>query len=320
MPETRGQELEQLKAIVAELKTKIDAQTSSEVQQLRDQVAQLQNQLSNSNVDMFRIPDPIRHLSEFTGNKIELNAWLDEVREIYDLFRIKGENGNPDSMNSSYIRAIKNKIRGDARAVLCANGSPNTIPAIIEILKQNYGDQRDFATNVSILFNIKRGDKNHNKFYNEVKELITKLKANLHAHPLTALEIVDLISVTKYLDNIDEPLGSIIRSRQPKTVEDAYHFVSINKNAETRAKPFKNKFVGSAKINTAPPVQQQRPNKPFKRYTNNNAPRAEHNSNEVNIEEENDDDDSVETDNDVDNVELQDELNFQTVRIKKNLT
>lgn len=86
---------------------------------------------------------------------------------------------------------IRNKAKGEARAILCANGDPDTVVGIKRVLNEQYGDQRDFATNLASVMSIKRGDKNNLKFYGEVKELNTKLKANLTANPLSGKDIID---------------------------------------------------------------------------------------------------------------------------------
>lgn len=56
-------------------------------------------------------------MSEFSGNKKELSAWIEEVDELYNDFKIKNQQGG-FSLSSLYIRAIKNKVKGDARTVL----------------------------------------------------------------------------------------------------------------------------------------------------------------------------------------------------------
>ncbi|XP_062557727.1 uncharacterized protein LOC134222581 [Armigeres subalbatus] len=120
-----------------------------EIEQLKQQIAELTN-LVRGNSNTYQVPDPIKQLSEFSGNKNELTMWLDEVDQLYNTFKVKGQNGAPDSMNAYYIQAIKNKIKGDARQILCVNGNPATIPDIKKVLLQHYGDQRDIATNINI--------------------------------------------------------------------------------------------------------------------------------------------------------------------------
>lgn len=207
---------------------------TTEIEQLRATLADLEKQVKGG---QHHLPDPIKYLSEFSGNKRELNAWLKEVGEIFDAFKIKGENNSPDTMSSFHVRAIKNKIKGEARTTLCANGDPDTIPGIKRVMLEHYGDKRDFPTNLSLLFHIRRADKSYAKFFNEIKELNTKLKGNLLTNPLSAKDIIELLTVTKYLDNVAEPLASIIRNSAPKTLEDAHQAVIINQNAETRSKP-----------------------------------------------------------------------------------
>ncbi|XP_062551054.1 LOW QUALITY PROTEIN: uncharacterized protein LOC134216039 [Armigeres subalbatus] len=242
----------------------------SEIEALKAEIEQLKALMTSGNSSKFTIPDPIKNVSEFSGSKKELSSWLREVDELYEMFKIKGANGQPDSLSSMYIRAIKNKIRGDARAIVCANGDPDTIVGIKQILLEQYSDRFDFATNVSTLFNIKKSDKSHLKFFNECKEINTRLKSNLNSNPITGKEIIDILTVTRYLDNIGEPLSAIIRLSKPKTLEDAYESVCINQNAEIRSRPAKSQF-------------NKFPNK-------SNGPSKFH-ANEVDVDNDDDDDD-----------------------------
>lgn len=63
------------------------------------------------------------------------------------------------------------------------------------MLIENYGDEKDLTTNLSTLFRIRKGDKSNLRFYNEVKETNTRLKANLQSNPLTAHEIIELLNI-----------------------------------------------------------------------------------------------------------------------------
>lgn len=242
MPTTRSDEIEQLKTIVDELRAQLAGREERaqqiEVEELRSEIEGLRAQMvpRNQGGDAFKLPDPFKYLSEFAGNKKELSAWIEEVDELFDNFKVKNQDGGY-SLSSLYIRAIKNKIKGEARTLMCANGNPNTISGIKKILIENYGDDKDFITNLSTLFRMRKGDKTHNRFYHEMKEANIKLKANLQSKPLTGHEIIDIITVAKYLDNIPDPLGSIIRNSKPNGLEEAHQAVLLNQNAETRSRP-----------------------------------------------------------------------------------
>lgn len=316
MPETRTSEIEQLKAQVAELK-----------------------ELVRGGGNIYQVPDPIKQLSEFTGNKKELIIWLDEVDQLYSSFKIKGENGSPDTMNAYYVQAIKNKIKGEARVTLCANGNPSTIPEIKRVLMQHYGDRRDIATNLNLLFTLKKGDRSHQKFFNEMKELEMRINSNLQLNPLTAVQLLQKIVITKYLDNISEPLASIIRSTNPSNIEEAFQAVTLNQNAEIR-KPFVKSTSQSFKPNSnnknstyipkqdAGPSQQKTTKQPFKSPYTRPKQRVEVNTNLVQSDEESDyndhsnvdDDDNDDNEHEIDDATQLDELNFQTVKLKNRQT
>lgn len=162
-PTTRTDEIEQLKTIVEELKLQIAAQNKNdhdfELDELRSELTELRSQLVARNTqagDAFKLPDPFKYLSEFSGNKKELAAWLEEVDDLYNDFKVRNQTGGY-SLSSLYVRAIKNKIRGEARTLLCANGNPNTIDGIKKILVEHYGDEQDFTTNLSTLFRMRKG-------------------------------------------------------------------------------------------------------------------------------------------------------------------
>jgi hypothetical protein len=313
MPDTRQSELEQLRAQLNELR--------------------LQMQQGNQQANPFVIPDPIKNMSEFSGNRRELSAWLEELDEIYGDYAIKGQNGAPDSLDSHYLRAIKNKIKGEARTILCANGNPKTIVGIKKILTENYGDQKDLSTNLTLLFHLKKGEKNNLKFFNDTKELNTRLKSNLHSNPMTTSELLDVITITKYLDNIGEPLASIIRQSNPKSLEAAYQAVCVNQNAETRTKPYRN-FEKSRYESHAP--KHGSPNyggtshsaKPYSKQTTERKPptnrkiKVEANANEINdrasdtSEEEEEEEEEIVEDKEIQNDECG-EVNFQRVRVKR---
>lgn len=286
--------------------------------------------------DKFKLPDPIKNMSDFSGNKKEMAAWLEELDELYSMYLVKGEEDAPDTFPGHYLRAIKNKIKGEARTIICANGNPNTIPGIRKVLVENYGDHKDLATNLSHLFHIKRGDRNNLKFYNDMKELSTKLKTNLNLNPIQMNDLIEMLIITKYLDNIGEPLASIIRQSHPATLEVAYQAVCINQNAEARNRPAnsktfprhndssnRNKYNNSEnkndpKSNSKPSFKQR----PFSHKSTLKAKAEVHNNElEEEREEENEPDVSSDDDNDYDedcDVDL--EANFQSVRVAKQLT
>lgn len=77
---------------------------------------------------------------------------------------------------------------------------------------------------------MRKGDRTHARFYNEIKETNTRLKANQQSKSLTGLEIIEITTVAQYLDNIQEPPSSIIRNSKPRNLEEAYQVVLLQSN------------------------------------------------------------------------------------------
>ena len=118
MPITRNEEIEQLRAIVQEHKDQLserEESPQSELDSLRLELTELRAQIVPAQGgDAFKLPDPFKYLSEFTGNKKELSAWLEEIDELCSDFKVATRNEGY-SLSSLYVRAIKNRVKGEAR-------------------------------------------------------------------------------------------------------------------------------------------------------------------------------------------------------------
>lgn len=73
--------------------------------------------------DFFRIPDPVKNIPSFDGNKKQLASWLTTARKTLNLFR----NLVSEEVLNLYEQSIINKIDGRARDTICANGNPTTL-------------------------------------------------------------------------------------------------------------------------------------------------------------------------------------------------
>lgn len=312
MPETRAEASAQAQAV--------------EIEQLRQQIAQLTSIITCTG-SAYKVPEPINLLPEYSGNGNELGAWLNEVDDLYAEFVVKGEGDQPDTFSDYYFKAIRRKVTGRARSLLCTNGgNPKTIPQLKNAMLRLFGDSKDLTTNLNSLFHFKKGEKSIQKHYNEMKELNSKLRSNLQLHPLSTEELIDLITVTKYLDGISEPLASIIRNSKPATLEDAYQAVVVNQNAEAR-KPTRPKFqpksswsAGKTGGESSKDAPDKKPDtkpafgkfkKPFSR------PRGEVNNNEE-VEENDDEEEDEESATSSEECELN--LNFQRAQVIRKKT
>lgn len=112
---------------------------------LQEKIAVLTIQQSQPSIDVasfFRIPDPIKSLPSFDGNRKQLSTWLTTTEETLNLCkdRVTGE------VFKMYLTAVINKIEGKARDILCLAGSINDFESLKEILFDAFGDRQELST------------------------------------------------------------------------------------------------------------------------------------------------------------------------------
>lgn len=84
-------------------------------------INQLQKKTLKSNAfTCFQIPDQIKIIPEFNGNRKETYAWVEDTQDTLDQF----EEYELEPSYKQIIRVIKSKIVGEAREVLIASGNP----------------------------------------------------------------------------------------------------------------------------------------------------------------------------------------------------
>jgi len=95
---------EELNRITGALNAMIQRNTENE-RTINNLTAQLNNRGQG---DPFRIPDPIKSIPCFDGNRKQLNSWLKTVEDTLNIF----EHNVTDQQFKIYFQAILNKIEG----------------------------------------------------------------------------------------------------------------------------------------------------------------------------------------------------------------
>lgn len=186
----------------------------------------------------FRTPDPIKNLATFSGNKKETHAWLEDAENTLALFNAYTN----QPIYSQLVRAVKNKIIGDAKEILIAAGNPNNWDQIKEIILNSYGDRRDLTSHIQSLFYINQGKRTLTEFYNQVKKIDTSIKAtaalmdDYKASTKAINSLISLMSLTRFVDGLNDELSMHVRSYRPQSLEDAYSITMQYSNAAYRQK------------------------------------------------------------------------------------
>lgn len=205
----------------------------------------------NGQPDIFRIPDPIKIIPTFDGNKKQLSAWLSTAERTLNLFRTRV---SVDVFNI-YEQSVINKIEGKARDTVCVNGNPSTFTEVADILRSIYGDKNDMATYQTQLWTLKMEDSIH-LYYRRTKEIVQNMKSlakdkTLYLNHWDAInEFLDQESLAAFINGLSKPYFGYAQASKPEDLESAYAFLCKFKNAElTKKQTTPNSQKPSGKFN-----------------------------------------------------------------------
>lgn len=187
----------------------------------------------------FYIPDQIKIIPQFSGNRKEALAWIEDTQEAIDQF----EEYELEPEYKQIIRVIKSKIVGEAREVLIAPGNPSEWIEIKEILLNAFGDKRDITSHIQSLFYVRQGKKTLQEYFQKVKAIDTAIKTTAaqmedYKRSTEAVnKLISLMTLTRYIDGLNgENLAMYVRSYRPKSLEEAHEITIAHSNASFRQK------------------------------------------------------------------------------------
>lgn len=208
-----------------------------QLQQQRNQNAEHVAVAAPAGLDVFRIPDPIKTIPTFDGNKRQLSAWLSTAERTLNLFR---ERVAVEVFNV-YEQTVINKIEGKARDTICVNGNPSTFEEAAGILRAIYGDRNDMATYQTQLWSLKMEDSLH-PYYIKTKEIMQNMKSlakqkELYRDHWDAIsEFLDQECLAAFINGLNKPYFGYAQASKPEDLESAYAFLCKFKSAEMTKK------------------------------------------------------------------------------------
>lgn len=196
---------------------------------------------SNDIFNSLRIPDAIKDLPKFDGNPRLLHEFISNVEEI--LLHIRGADNTP--FGQILLRAIRNKIDGQANEVLNMYGTSLNWDEIKGNLISHYSDKRTETSLIRDLHSLKQYGKPIEKFYSEVMEIQAALSNNLSIHE-SDVNVINAkrnlfseMCLNSFLSGLREPMGSTIRAMRPESLpvaldycirEQNIHYIRYNSN------------------------------------------------------------------------------------------
>lgn len=187
-------------------------------------------------LDLFKIPDPIKSLPPFNGNRRQLPSWLRTAESTLNLFK----EIVPDAQFTMYLQAVLNKIEGKARDVMCLAGPIGTFDELRNLLLGALGDRQELSTYKSQLWQNKmiEGDTIH-KYYSRTNELVQNIKTlskqtrifNDHWEAINLFIEEDALAA--FITGLRKPYFGYAQAAKPSNLEEAYAFVCKFTSYET---------------------------------------------------------------------------------------
>ena len=198
-----------------------------ENQTQRETIHRLQNRPTQDQ-DPFKIPDPIKGLPTFDGNKKQLAGWLSSAKKTLALFAA----GYTAQQQEVFLQGVLNKITGPARDIICVAGELRTFEDVEQALTHALGDKKEIAQYKSTLWTLKMSDKTdiHN-YYKKTCESVQCIKNLARSKTLYAThweaidQFIEEDALAAFLTGLAKPYFGYAQSAKPKDVREAYAFL-----------------------------------------------------------------------------------------------
>lgn len=189
---------------------------------------------------LLKIPDPIKSIPGYDGNKKRLASWLRTVETT--LNRYEGAAGE-DSMEI-YLQSIINKLEGKARDVISLAGEINSFNQLRDTLNDALGDRQELSTYKCQLWHNKMlEDTTIYKYYTNTKSIIQNIKTLTKQTPLYAAHweavntLIEEDALAAFISGLRRPYFGYAQAAKPANIEEAYAFLckftSKEKNSNT---------------------------------------------------------------------------------------
>lgn len=225
-----------------------------------------------------QIPDAVKDLPVYDGNPKTLYEFLENVEEILKL--ILAIDGTPQA--KIILRAIRNKISGQANEVLNMYGTPLEWNAIRINLITHYADKRNETSLIKDLHICKQNTESVEQFYAKIIAIFSTMMNHIKVNENNAQVVQSKqllfaeMCLNVFLSGLKEPLGSTIRSMRPNSLADALKYCLDEQNINY----IKNGMSHSHRNSMSSPNSNNNNNlKNFNVPQNNSYPRNSYNNN-----------------------------------------
>lgn len=176
-----------------------------------------------SAADKFKVVlDLISKIPEFDGNSSSLLYFFDRIDSLVPI--LTSLDSNSTTILSGFIN---DKIVGKARIEIQKHGRLNDWCQIKEVLKTNFAEKKSINTLIDQI-RTARIRTNVEEYYNYLNNLISKINVSLmleNNNDASLIESNKRIAFDSFKHNLPEPTKSIVLSRNPSSLNEAYKII-----------------------------------------------------------------------------------------------
>lgn len=175
-----------------------------------------------------RIPDPIKSLPTFDGNRKQLNTWIITAEKTLATFRPLVT----DDVFQIYEQAVLNKLEGRAKDAICMACDVNGFEEAKEILITTLGDKFELSTYKAQLWKNRQGaEMSVHKYYQTTKLIVQNIKTlakqdKTYASSWAAIsKFIEEDALAAFISGLNGHYFGYAQAAKPETLEDAYAFL-----------------------------------------------------------------------------------------------
>lgn len=189
----------------------------------------IRGEAMNRMLNQLKIPDAVKDLPQYAGTKNGLYNFIQNVEGILSICMEACQN-NPNYCKL-IVRAIRNKIVGDANDALEMYNSDGSWEEIRNSLISHYADKRDETSLIRDLHKITQGYDTIERYFSRISDILNSLNNWAKLNTLIEQHRDIIISAKRnwyhsmclsvFLAGLSEPLGPMVRAMQPPNLQTA---------------------------------------------------------------------------------------------------
>lgn len=168
-------------------------------------------------------------IPEYDGDQATLSDFISACEYV--------NNQLDDNLNQGFLLVVKNKLVGKAKQFISSRNL-NTFDSIRQLLIGHFGDCRDTESLLRDLTACtQKLSETPRVFVQRIEDLLTKLRNAVSLdedleEPIreTLNSSHEKIALKTLLAGLNDPIGTIIRSQRPNSIDEAIHFIIEEEN------------------------------------------------------------------------------------------